>query len=65
VLIIIGIAFLLPGLLTLIWSVIGIAALYGLAKVEERDLEKAYGSQYLNYKRDVPLFLPRLKNNRT
>jgi len=60
-LIIVGIAFLFPGLLTLIWLVIGIAVLYGLAKVEERDLEKVYGNKYLDYKRNVPLFLPPLK----
>jgi protein-S-isoprenylcysteine O-methyltransferase Ste14 len=62
-LIIVGIALLFPGLLALIWLVIGVAVLYGLAKVEERDLEKVYGSQYLDYKRSVPLFLPRFKNN--
>jgi protein-S-isoprenylcysteine O-methyltransferase Ste14 len=60
-LIIVGIAFLFPGLLILIWLVIGIAVLYGLAKLEERDLEKVYGNEYLDYKRSVPLFLPRLK----
>jgi protein-S-isoprenylcysteine O-methyltransferase Ste14 len=59
-LIIIGVAFLPPGLLTLTWLVIGIAVLYGLARLEERDLEKVYGNQYLAYKRNVPLFLPRL-----
>lgn len=64
-LIIAGIALLLPGLLTLIWCVVGIAVLYGLTRVEEHDLEKVYGNQYLDYKRNVPLFLPRLKNNRT
>jgi protein-S-isoprenylcysteine O-methyltransferase Ste14 len=62
-LIIVGVAFLFPGLLTLIWLVIGIAVLYGLAKVEERDLEKVYGNKYLDYKRSVPFFLPRLKNS--
>jgi protein-S-isoprenylcysteine O-methyltransferase Ste14 len=60
-LIIAGIAFLFPGLLTLIWLVIGIMVLYGLAKLEERDLENVYGNEYLDYKRNVPLFLPRLK----
>ena len=60
-LIIVGIAFLFPGLLTLLWLVISIMVLYRLAKLEERDLEKAYGNEYLDYKRIVPLFLPRLK----
>jgi protein-S-isoprenylcysteine O-methyltransferase Ste14 len=60
-LIIVGIAFLFPGLLTLIWLVIGIMVLYGLAKLEERDLENVYDNEYLDYKRSVPLFLPRLK----
>jgi protein-S-isoprenylcysteine O-methyltransferase Ste14 len=62
-LIIVGIAFLFPGLLTLTWLVIGVVVLYGLAKVEEHDLEKVYGHEYLEYKRNVPLFLPRFKNN--
>ena len=61
-LIIAGIAFLFPGLLTLIWLIICIAVLYGLAKAEERDLERVYGDKYLDYKRKVPLFIPRLKN---
>jgi protein-S-isoprenylcysteine O-methyltransferase Ste14 len=59
--IIAGIAFLFPGLLTLMWLVIGVLVLYGLAKLEERDLESVYGKEYLGYKRSVPLFLPRLK----
>jgi methanethiol S-methyltransferase len=58
---IVGIAFLFPGLLTLMWLVIGIMVLYGLAKLEEHDLENVYGNEYLDYKRTVPLFLPRLK----
>jgi protein-S-isoprenylcysteine O-methyltransferase Ste14 len=60
-LIIVGVALLFPGLLTLMWLVIGIMVLYGLAKLEERDLENVYGNEYLDYKRSVPLFLPRLK----
>jgi protein-S-isoprenylcysteine O-methyltransferase Ste14 len=59
--IIAGVAFLVPGLLTLMWLVIGIMVLYGLAKLEERDLQNVYGNEYLDYKRSVPLFLPRLK----
>jgi protein-S-isoprenylcysteine O-methyltransferase Ste14 len=59
--IIAGIAFLFPGLLTLMWLVIGIVVLYGLAKLEEGDLENVYGNEYLDYKRSVPLFLPRLR----
>jgi protein-S-isoprenylcysteine O-methyltransferase Ste14 len=43
------------------WLVIGIMVLYGLAKLEERDLKNVYGNEYLDYKRSVPLFLPRLK----
>jgi protein-S-isoprenylcysteine O-methyltransferase Ste14 len=61
ILIIVGIAFLFPGLLTLMWLVISIMALYGLAKLEERDLKNVYGNEYLDYKRSVPLFFPRLK----
>jgi protein-S-isoprenylcysteine O-methyltransferase Ste14 len=59
--IIAGIAFLLPGLLTLMWLVVSIMVLYRLAKLEERDLENVYGKEYLDYKKSVPLFFPRLK----
>jgi protein-S-isoprenylcysteine O-methyltransferase Ste14 len=56
-----GVTFLFPGLLTLVWLVIGILVLYGLAKLEERDLESVYGNEYLDYKRSVPFFFPRPK----
>jgi protein-S-isoprenylcysteine O-methyltransferase Ste14 len=59
--IIAGIAFLFPGLLTLMWLVVSIMVLYRLAKLEEHDLENVYGNEYLDYKRSVPLFFPRLK----
>jgi protein-S-isoprenylcysteine O-methyltransferase Ste14 len=59
--IIAGITFLFPGLFTLMWLVISIMVLYGLAKLEERDLKNVYVNEYLDYKRSVPLFFPRLK----
>jgi protein-S-isoprenylcysteine O-methyltransferase Ste14 len=59
--IIAGIAFLFPGLLTLMWLAVSIMVLYRLAKLEERDLENVYSKEYLDYKRSVPLFFPRIK----
>ncbi len=64
-LIVAGLTFLVPGWLTLLWSLIGVAVLYGLSKVEESDLEDAFGEEYLAYKRNVPRFFPRLKPNRS
>ncbi len=31
-----------------------------LKTVEEKEMEKKFGEQYLNYKRSVPMFIPRL-----
>jgi protein-S-isoprenylcysteine O-methyltransferase Ste14 len=62
-LIIVGIAFLFPGLLTLMWLVVSIMVLYGLAKLEERDLENVYGNEYLDYKKVFLYFSLGLKNN--
>jgi protein-S-isoprenylcysteine O-methyltransferase Ste14 len=61
--IIAGIAFLFPGLLTLMWLVVSIMVLYGLAKLEERDLENVYGNEYLDYKKVFLYFSLGLKNN--
>lgn len=50
-----------PTLITLLmWPVLTLA--YGrLAGREERELEERFGSQYLDYKSDVPAFFPRLR----
>jgi len=42
------------------WAVASGAALYWLAKREERDLERAFGEAYLRYKQDVPMFWSQL-----
>lgn len=62
--IIIGIAFLSARLLTLVWVLITLIIFYWLAKKEEGDLEKAFGQDYLRYKKEVPMFLPRFWKSR-
>ncbi|GHV37495.1 RemK protein [Synergistales bacterium] len=48
------------------WSVIGIFALFFAGNmvyfplVEEKELEKRFGAAYLDYKRNVPRWIPRL-----
>jgi len=34
-----------------------------LKLIEEPELEKRFGAQYVEYKRRVPMFIPRLKRN--
>jgi protein-S-isoprenylcysteine O-methyltransferase Ste14 len=60
-LIIAGIALLTRELLALAWALVSVAVLYYLAKKEENDLEKAFGDEYLKYKKRVPMFLPRFR----
>ena len=36
---------------------------YRLAKKEERDMEKEFGADYKEYKKNTGMFLPVLKNN--
>jgi protein-S-isoprenylcysteine O-methyltransferase Ste14 len=60
-LIIAGIALLSRGLLALAWALVSVAVLYYLAKKEEKDLEKAFGHEYMKYKKRVPMFLPRFR----
>jgi protein-S-isoprenylcysteine O-methyltransferase Ste14 len=35
-----------------------------LKQVEEPELERRFGSSYLEYKRRVPMFIPRLRGSR-
>jgi protein-S-isoprenylcysteine O-methyltransferase Ste14 len=60
-LIIAGIALLSRGLLAFAWFLVSVAVLYYLAKKEENDLERAFGDEYLKYKKRVPMFLPRYR----
>ncbi len=57
--IIAGLTLAFPGLLTVLWFLIGIGVLYTLAKIEERDLTMIFGDGYLAYKEKVPLYFPR------
>ncbi len=50
-----------PTLITLILSPFLAMMYYKLAKREERDIEKKYKSEYLNYKSRVPMFIPSFK----
>jgi len=48
-----------PSLTTLIMWPILIFAYYKLAMREERDVEKQFGQEFLEYKKKVPAFIPR------
>ncbi len=45
----------------LLFSVLEAATFHMIALLEERELERIFGEEYLRYKRDVPRYLPRLK----
>jgi protein-S-isoprenylcysteine O-methyltransferase Ste14 len=45
------------------WATASIVTLYQLARVEESDLEKAFGDEYRRYRTRVPRFLPRPPRN--
>lgn len=49
-----------PSILTLVMWPILMWTYYGLAMREEQDVEKQFGKAYLEYKRQVPAFLPRI-----
>ncbi|MGF7118259.1 methyltransferase family protein [Methanobacterium oryzae] len=59
--IIIGISIVSLAILSFIWVIISIVLFYYVAKKEEKDLEKIFGENYLEYKNSVPLFIPKLK----
>ncbi|NOZ63475.1 MAG: isoprenylcysteine carboxylmethyltransferase family protein [Caldiserica bacterium] len=50
-----------PSLTTLLMWPILIFAYYKLAMREERELEKQFGEEFLQYKKSVPAFIPRLR----
>ena len=49
-----------PTFITLFMWPILILAYYSLAKKEEKEMETKFGESYLEYKRGVPMFLPKL-----
>ena len=59
----ISIAFLIqwPTLITLILFPFLVVMYYQLAKREEKDIEEKYKQEYLDYKKNVPMFIPYIK----
>jgi protein-S-isoprenylcysteine O-methyltransferase Ste14 len=60
ILVIFGIAFLSRRLLTFPWVAVSILVFWWVAKKEERDLERAFGEEFVKYKKKVPMLLPKL-----
>lgn len=50
-----------PSLTPLIMWPILIFAYYGLAKKEEKELEKQFGQEFLEYRKRIPAFIPRFR----
>ena len=50
-----------PTLITLLLFPFLIVMYYKLAKKEEKDIEKKYKKEYLDYKKKVPIFIPSFK----
>jgi protein-S-isoprenylcysteine O-methyltransferase Ste14 len=48
----------------LLWFILAILY-YRLAKKEDKELEERFGEEYLNYKRDVPMLMPRIHRTRS
>jgi methanethiol S-methyltransferase len=46
----------------IMWPIL-VAMYYKLAKREEKEMVESYGERYLQYKRKVPMFIPRLKSS--
>ncbi|NOY85973.1 MAG: isoprenylcysteine carboxylmethyltransferase family protein [Deltaproteobacteria bacterium] len=61
--ILVAIGFLIqwPTLITLFLFPFLIVMYYRLAMREEHDVEEVYGPEYIDYKKNVPAFIPRLK----
>jgi protein-S-isoprenylcysteine O-methyltransferase Ste14 len=60
---ILGVALVSDAWLGFAWAAASSATLYQLARVEESDLEKAFGDEYRRYRTGVPRFLPRPPRN--
>ncbi|HYA33907.1 MAG TPA: isoprenylcysteine carboxylmethyltransferase family protein [Candidatus Bathyarchaeia archaeon] len=61
-LIFIGIAVFSAAVLALVWACVCVAVLYWIAALEETDLERSFGERYVQYKKTVPMFVPRFAN---
>lgn len=53
-----------PSIITLVMWPILLLAYYRLALREEKDVEQLFGREWLEYKKRVPAFIPKLKNER-
>jgi protein-S-isoprenylcysteine O-methyltransferase Ste14 len=60
IIIIIGTLVQWPTFITIFMSPILVGAYIRLAKKEEKDLESKFGTEFLEYKNNVPAFLPRI-----
>ena len=60
----IGISFLLSSLFSLIFTPLVILLNVLVAWKEEKELIKEFGEEYLNYKKKVPMFFPKIKKQR-
>jgi len=57
----VGIAFLLSSLYSLIVTPLLTFLIYLIARKEEEELLREFGEEYLNYKRKVPMLIPKLR----
>ncbi len=58
----IGFSFLLSGLYSLLVTPLVIALVYFISWKEEIELTKEFGQMYADYKRKVPMFIPKITN---
>jgi protein-S-isoprenylcysteine O-methyltransferase Ste14 len=59
-LIILGAAFLSRTWLAFLWAGLSVMVFWWVARKEESDLERAFGEEYVSYRKRVPMLLPRL-----
>ncbi|TFF68291.1 isoprenylcysteine carboxylmethyltransferase family protein [Candidatus Thorarchaeota archaeon] len=60
----IGISLLLSASLSLICTPIVLIVIYFLCRKEERELIREFGDEYREYKQEVPMFVPRLRDKK-
>ena len=59
----IGITILLSALLSLVFTTLVILLNILISWKEEKELIKEFGEEYLNYKKKVPMFIPKLRKS--
>ena len=60
----IGISFLLSVWYSILFTPVLVALVYLISKKEEEELIKEFGKEYENYKKEVPMLIPRWKKSR-